>query len=309
MKLQVAEARNVTADVLHVTFVHPLKPELPPWTPGAHVDLRLPDGRVRQYSLCGDPADRTRYEVAIKREAEGRGASLWAHANLTPGAIAHVSAPRNNFVMAEAARRHVLVAGGIGITPLIAMARALAREKADFGLHLCAASADAVPLLADLRMLCGERLQTWFSSEGRRFNPAMIGPPEDGHHLYVCGPPRLVEPVLAHAASAGWSPAQVHTEVFKATVDENFKPEPFDALIASTGDVLHVPADRSLLDVMREHGFLIASSCEIGVCGSCVCSYRDGAVIHRDSVLPLADRQDHMTPCVSRARVHVTLDL
>jgi hypothetical protein len=102
---------------------------------GAHVDLRLPDGRVRQYSLCGNPADRTRYDIAIKREATGRGGSLWAHANLGVGAIAHVSAPRNNFPLAEAARRHVLVAGGIGVTPFVAMVRTLAREGAEFDLN------------------------------------------------------------------------------------------------------------------------------------------------------------------------------
>src|ERR1700688_1414839 len=108
MKLQVAQARYTTPDVLHLTFVHPRKPELPAWAPGAHVDLRMPDGRVRQYSLCGDPVDRTRYDVAIKREAAGRGGSMWAHANLTLGAIAHVSAPRNNFPLADDARRHVM---------------------------------------------------------------------------------------------------------------------------------------------------------------------------------------------------------
>lgn len=309
MKLRVADARNVTPDVLHVTFVHPSKPELPAWAPGAHVDLRLPDGRVRQYSLCGDPADRSRYEIAIKREDKGRGASIWAHANLKAGAIVHVSAPRNNFPLAENGQKHVLVAGGIGLTPFIAMARKLARDSASFELHICAASAQSVPLLDDLRALCGENLRTYFSSEGQRFSPAAIGPPEDSRHLYACGPQRLVEPLLAHATSTGWAQTHVHTEVFQATLDENFKPEPFDALIASTGEVLHVPADRSLLDIMREHGFTVPSSCEIGICGSCVCSYRGGTVIHRDAVLSLAERQDHMTPCVSRARVSVTLDL
>jgi ferredoxin-NADP reductase len=293
MKLRVAQSRDVTPDVLHLTLVHPRKPELPSWEPGAHVDLRLPDGRVRQYSLCGDPTDRIRYEIAIKREQAGRGASIWAHANLVPGAIAHVSAPRNNFPLAAGARRHVLVAGGIGITPLVSMAHKLARE----------------PLLPELRVLCGNRLSMWFSSEGRRFSPPAIGTPGDGHHLYICGPPRLVEPVLAHASAIGWPQALVHTEVFKPLSDESFRPEPFDAFIASTGAVLHVPADRSLLEVLRAHGLATVSSCELGVCGSCVCGYRSGRVIHRDVVLPLASRQDRMMPCVSRAHVSVTLDL
>jgi ferredoxin-NADP reductase len=309
MKLEVIGARHVTPDVLHLTFVHPRKPELPAWEPGAHVDLRLPDGRVRQYSLCGDPIDRTRYDIAIKREAAGRGGSLWAHANLGAGAIAHVSAPRNNFSLAEGARCHVLVAGGIGVTPFVAMVRALARERAAFELNLCASSASAAPLLGELHDLCGARLRTWFSGEGRRFDAAAIGAPHAGRHLYVCGPPRLLDAVLAQATTAGWPDAQVHTEVFKPRTDENYKPEPFDAFIASTGQVLHVPADRSLLDVLRAHGLATVSSCELGVCGSCACGYRNGTVIHRDVVLPLASRQDRMLPCVSRAHVSVTLDL
>jgi ferredoxin-NADP reductase len=309
MKLMVQSARHTTPVVLHVTFVHPRRPELPAWTPGAHVDLRLPDGGVRQYSLCGDPGDRSRYEIAIKREPSGRGASLWAHANLAAGAIAHVSAPRNHFPLAADARRHVLIAGGIGVTPIVAMVRQLAGDKADFDLHVCAHSAEDAPLLAELRALGGERLHTWFSSEGRRFDFGAPGAPADGAHLYVCGPPRLTDPVIAAAAATGWPQGNVHTEVFKPIVDANFKPEPFDALIPSQGLVLHVPAGKSLLEVLREHGLATVSSCELGVCGSCVCGYRAGRVIHRDAILPLASRQDRMTPCVSRAHVSVTLDL
>jgi ferredoxin-NADP reductase len=307
MKLRVERTRFTTPDVLHLTLAHTRKPELPPWTPGAHVDLRLPSGSVRQYSLCGDPWDRAHYEIAIKREAAGRGASLWAHDNLVPGAIAHVSAPRNNFPLATGARRYVFVAGGIGVTPLVAMARELARTGAAFEFHFCARSAAAAPLLAELRDICGERLRTWFSDAGRRFHPAIIGAGEPDCHLYACGPPRLLDAVLA--ATAGWPGERIHTEVFQPIRDENYKPEPFDAFIASTGGVLHVPADRSLLDVLRANGLATASSCELGVCGSCVCGYRNGTVIHRDAVLPLASRQDRMTPCVSRAHVSVTLDL
>jgi ferredoxin-NADP reductase len=310
MKLRVERARHTTPDVLHLTLVHSRKPELPPWTPGAHVDLRLPDGGARQYSLCGDPADRTRYEIAIKREDAGRGGSLWAHRNLSPGAIAHVSAPRNNFPLAADARRHILVAGGIGVTPFASMVRQLTRDRADFELHLCARSREAAPLFAELRALCGpDRLHTWFSQQGRRFDPMVIGAPQDGAHLYVCGPARLLDAVAAAAAAAGWPDTRVHTEVFQPIRDENHKPEPFDAMIASTGAVLHVPADRSLLEVLRAHGLATASSCELGVCGSCICRYRAGTVIHRDGFLSPASRQDRMTPCVSRAHVSVTLDL
>jgi ferredoxin-NADP reductase len=309
MKLRVTSVRFTTPDVLHVSFTHPLRPELPPWTPGAHVDVRTADGRVRQYSLCGDTNDRTRYEIAIKREDEGRGGSIVLHESLRAGVIAHVSAPRNNVPLVDGADRHILVAGGIGVTPLIAMARFLAFSGQDFLLHFCARAADAAPLLAEARAICGRTLNPWFSAGGRRFDPAELGPPVEGAHIYVCGPGGLVGVVRDGAAALGWPASQIHAEVFQAALDETFKPEPFDAKIASTGEILHVPADQSLLAVLRDHGIELPSSCELGVCGSCVCGYRDGTVIHRDVVIPLNARQDRIAPCVSRARVSVTLDL
>jgi ferredoxin-NADP reductase len=309
MKLRVASARFTTPDVLHLSFVHPSRPVLPAWTPGAHVDLRTADGKIRQYSLCGDPADRTHYEIAIKREDAGRGGSAWAHANLVVGAEAHISAPRNNFPLMENARAHILIGGGIGITPMLAMAHGLATTDQDFQLHFCARSEAEAPMLAEAEAICGDRLQPWFSASGRRFDPSQLGPVRDGVHIYACGPQRLLDAVRAAANDLGWPEDQVHAEVFQATFDENFKAEPFDVTLASTGAILHVPADRSLLAVLRDHGVNMPSSCELGVCGSCVCGYRDGVVIHRDAAIPLSARQDRMAPCVSRARVSLTLDL
>jgi ferredoxin-NADP reductase len=307
MKLRVVKARLTTPDVLHLHLVHPSRPELPEWTAGAHVDLRLLDARVRQYSLCGDPNDRSKYEIAIQREASGRGGSIWAHDNLTEGAIAHVSAPRNNFPLYERAPRHVLVAGGIGITPFASMARALVEQGKDFMLHYCARSPHQAPLLRELNEVCGSRLQCWFSQGGPRFDPNIIGPYDPGTHVYTCGPQRLIDAV--QSTLSDWPEGQVHGEVFQATLDENFKAEPFEVTIASTGQRLRVPADKSLLEVLRAGGFVMPSSCELGVCGSCECGYRNGIVIHRDKVLPISKRQDRLMPCVSRARVAVTLDL
>jgi ferredoxin-NADP reductase len=309
MKLRVAEAEAAAPGVLHLSLVHPARPELPAWTAGAHVDLRLPDGRVRQYSLCGDPADRSRYEIAIKREEAGRGGSAWAYDTLKPGAFAHISAPRNNFPLDPDARRHLLVAGGIGVTPLLAMARTLSASGADFAVHLCARSAAEAPLLATVRAVCGPRLSCWFGAEGRRFEPASLGAAEDGTRVYACGPQRLMDAVQTALTEQGWPAEAIHFEHFEPLRDDSFRPEPFAARIASTGQVLHVPADRSLLDVLRNEGFDLPSSCELGVCGSCECGYSDGMVIHRDAVLPLTKRQSRMMPCVSRARAAVTLEL
>jgi ferredoxin-NADP reductase len=309
MRMRVEATALATPEVMVGTFVHPKRAVLPPWTPGAHVDLRLPDGRVRQYSLCGDPADRSRYRIAVKREEVGRGGSRWCHDSLTPGAEALLSAPRNNFPLAEGATRHVMVAGGIGITPFVAGARQLAAAGAEVTLHFAARSAALAPLLPELRAALGPRLVTWFADEGRRLDPAVLGSPAAGTHLYACGPERLLDAVRAQAATIGWPDSQLHVEVFQPMLDENFKPEPFDLHLALSGGTLRVPADRSALEVLREHGLPMPSSCEIGVCGTCACGYRDGVVIHRDVVLPVGARQDRMTPCVSRARVAVTLDL
>ena len=309
MKLRVEDAVHTTPEVLHVTFRHPLRPDLPAWTAGAHVDLRLPDGRIRQYSLCGDPADTTRYEIAIKREDAGRGGSQWVHGALTPGYIAHVSAPRNNFALMPDARHHVFIAGGIGVTPFLAMVHTVKAKGWTFELHLCARGPDQAPMLRELREIAGDRLHCWFSSESRRFDPAILHHHADGVHFYTCGPQRLTDAVQAALEAHGCPSDAIHAEHFGATLDENFKPEPFDAVIASTGKKIHVPADQSLLDLLRQNGFSLSSSCEIGVCGSCECGYVAGTAIHRDVVLPLSKRQDRIMPCVSRARVSVTLAL
>lgn len=307
MKLRVVALNLTTPDVLHIRLVHPLRPLLPEWSAGAHVDLRMPDGRVRQYSLCGDPEDRSVYELAIKREAMGRGGSIWAHESIREGSELHISAPRNNLPLDATGDRYILIAGGIGITPLMSMARTLKRWNKDFTLHYCVRSESEAPLLNELRELCGSKLRCWFSRAGSRFDPTMIGPYTENQHVYICGPQRLLESV--QTALSNWPETQLHSEVFQMTADENFKPEPFEVVIRSTGQRLLVPATRSLLDVLRENEFSLPSSCEMGVCGSCECGYRDGIVLHRDKALPTSKRQDRLTPCVSRARVSVTLDL
>lgn len=309
MKLTVAEQAAVTADVSTFAFAHPRRPLLPAWEPGAHVDVHLPDGAVRQYSLYGDPAERGRYRIAVKREDAGRGGSRWIHDHLKPGDEIFVCAPRNHFALNPDAARHVLIAGGIGVTPLLAMARRLAAQGADFAVHFCARSRQAAPLVDALEAVCGDRLTLWLSGEGRRMDVGAVLDQAAGADLYVCGPQALTQAVEAAAAARGWPESRYHTEHFAARLDADFRPEPFEAVIASTGRRLQVPADRSLLAVLREAGFVRGSSCEIGVCGTCECGYRDGAVIHRDVVLPFEARKSRLMPCVSRAIGTLTLDL
>lgn len=310
MKLRVVDRREAPGDMIQLRFAHPKKPLLPPWTPGAHVDLRLPQGRIRQYSLLGDPEDRETYRIAVKREDQGRGGSRWIHDMLRAGDEAHVSMPRNNFPLDPTAERSILVAGGVGVTPMLSMALALRREGRPFTMHYCFRRRATAPLLTELRAICGEALVEHASEDGAaaRFRPEeMLRERPEGAHVYCCGPDRLVEAVTG--ATAHWPEEAAHFEVFQATLDENFNPEPFDLTVASTGRTYRIPADRSALAVLREAGFALPSSCELGVCGTCECGYRDGVVIHRDKVLRPSARQHRMMLCVSRARVGVTVDL
>lgn len=307
MKLVVDQRDRLAPDVAQFWFRHPSRPLLPPWTPGAHVDLRLPDGKIRQYSLTSDPADLSRYAITVKREDDGRGGSQWLHQNATTGHIAHVSAPRNNFPLSDG--RAVLIAGGIGVTPMHSMARQLAADGRLVEAHICERARPST-FETKLRAICGDALQMHISSDGAnsRLNVAQLVSrlPRDVH-IYCCGPDRLISAV--QEAAADWPEPQVHFERFGAVVDENFEPEPFDITIASTGKTYRVPEDRSALEILREAGHVLPSSCELGVCGSCECAYVDGTVIHRDSVLSQTARESKMMLCVSRARVAVTVDL
>ncbi|MES1926500.1 PDR/VanB family oxidoreductase [Salinisphaera sp. T31B1] len=311
MKLVVDDRVDDRDGVVVLTLRHPRKPRLPAWRGGAHVDMHLPDGKIRQYSLCGDPGDRTVYRIAVQKESAGRGGSCWIHDHVCRGDIVHLSAPRTNFALHDGARRHVFVAGGIGVTPLLAMARQARHRGDDFIFHYCAARRERAALLTEVDSVAGDRLRTYFSDEQRLDVKTLFeGRTTDDHtHLYGCGPARLTDAIRDAAHDAGWPEERVHFEVFQPPLDDDFKPEPFEVVVASSGERVPVPADRTALSVLRDHGYSMPSSCELGVCGACICEYRDGQVIHRDSVLSLADRQHRMTPCISRARCRVTLDI
>lgn len=308
MKLRVVGAVLTTPDVLMLDLRHPRRPVLPAWTAGAHVDVMV-SGGVRQYSLWGDPEDRGRYRIAVKREVAGRGGSKWIHDHVREGAELHVSAPRNHFGLEGEGRRHVLVAGGIGVTPILAMSRVLAAGGRDFAVHYCVRNVRDAPLLDELRAVCGDRLTTWFSQEGRRLDVNTLLAQAAGAELYACGPSGLTAALEAAIDAQGFLIERYHREHFAARSDADFIPDSFEVVIASSGRKLHVPADRTLLEVLRDNHFVRGSSCEIGVCGSCECGYVSGDVIHRDAVLGLKARAGRLMPCVSRARGTVTLDL
>jgi vanillate O-demethylase ferredoxin subunit len=311
MKMRVAEIRDVASDVRVFTLRHATRTTLPPPEPGAHVDVRLPDGKVRQYSLCGDPDDASQYMIAVKREPEGRGGSVWIHDTIKQDDTLLVSAPRNHFQLVDGAARYVLIAGGIGITPMLPMVRRLQKIGADYVLHYC--SSEATPPFSDLlREICGPRAQIYSTALSacapRRFDAAgALADVGTATHIYCCGPARLMDAV--RDASAHWPEEQVHFEAFKPLVDENFVPQAFDLVLNSSGQRLHVPAEKSALDVLREAGVSTSSSCETGVCGSCACGYLSGEVIHRDAFLSPSARKSRLALCISRGTGTIVLDL
>jgi ferredoxin-NADP reductase len=310
MKLDIVEAKPDAGDVLLVTLKHPRRPLLPAATAGSHVDLHLPDGRVRHYSLFSDPADRSVYRIAVKRETAGRGGSAWLHGNLKPGGTIMVSSPRNHFDLSGDADEYLLLAGGIGITPLLAMGQALAATGKRFHLHVFARSRAAAPLLEEAAEAVGpDRLSYHFDDEPdtRVTLDSLLSRPAPGMLAYCCGPAGFMDAV--RQASLGWDDEAVRYEAFQPLIDESFIPEPFEIVLASTGATISVPAERTALDLLRETGIELPSSCEIGVCGSCECRILDGEPIHRDVVLSPLARRDRFIPCVSRAKGVIRLDL
>lgn len=288
---------------------------LPGFSAGAHIDVHVREGVIRQYSLCGDPADPSLYQIAVLRDAASRGGSIAMHDELREGDCVTISAPRNHFPLVPATRT-LLLAGGIGVTPMLCMAEELAANGADFALHYCARS----PQRAAFReRLAGQRFagRAHFhydeEAAGRRLDmAALLANPGAGQHLYVCGPAGFIDHVLATARDCGWPDAQLHREYFAAQAIDTSHDGGFEVRIASSGVVLEVPADVSVASVLARHGISIAMSCEQGVCGTCVTGILDGVPEHRDLCLSDEERarNDQFTPCCSRSKSRLlVLDL
>jgi vanillate O-demethylase ferredoxin subunit len=273
---------------------------LPEFIPGAHIDVFLPGGLVRQYSLCGDPSDRYRYRIAVLRCADSLGGSLAMHA-LDQGDMLTVGPPRNHFPLAADAAHSILIAGGIGITPILCMARHLAAQGASFELHYCCRAEDHAAFRTELRGSGFRQRVHWHFPPGRLDLDALLASSTPGSHVYVCGPERLMDAVCATAVVHGWPAAQVHREYFKTGAADTSADRPFDLKIASSGRVVRVDAGVTALAALADAGIVIPSSCGQGVCGTCVTGVLEGEPEQRDRCLP-PFCIDRFTPCCSRAR-------
>ncbi|RAH98994.1 oxidoreductase [Acuticoccus sediminis] len=285
---------------------------LPPFRAGAHVDLHLPNGLTRSYSLCGDPQAATRWRLAVLREVESRGGSAHLHDALAVGDTVACSLPRNNFPLAADGRRHVFLAAGIGVTPFLAMVADLERSGAHFHLHLWARAADMAPFAADVARLAGEGRASLHLPGPERLSIAAAVAAEaadEGAHLYACGPARFLDDY--DAATAALDPARVHREYFVPPPVE-IEPDagPFEVELARSGMVLTVEPGQTVLAAVRAAGVAVDASCEGGICGACRTRVLSGEPRHADRVLKPSERAEAMMICVGGSRSpRLTLDL
>ncbi len=288
--------------------------ELPTYSAGAHIDVQLEPGLIRQYSLCGDPDNSRRWRIGVLRDPNSRGGSAGIHEKAQLGAILSVGRPRNLFQLADAPHS-VLVAGGIGITPILSMARELQRQGRSFELHYAARSPARMAFREEILTSSWSGRSHFYFNEGPDRQtldmPVVLDLVPPGAHMYVCGPNGFMDYVLASAREHGWAEERLHREHFSAAPPATGD-HAFEIRLERTGQTLVVPADRSVLQVLLDHGVDVPFSCEAGVCGSCATRVLQGVPDHRDSYLTAAERaaNDQFTPCCSRAKTsELVLDL
>jgi vanillate O-demethylase ferredoxin subunit len=316
LSLLVRQIRFEANGIHSYELVDPQGGELPPFSAGAHIDIHLPNGMTRQYSLCNSPAERHRYVIAVLRDDKGRGGSRALHDALRVQDLATVSQPRNNFALVPEARRVILLAGGIGVTPLKSMAHALDVAGIPFELHYCARNPGCAAFRDELGIAWEHGKLVHHFDHGKPEEgldiAGLLREPEEGTHLFYCGPAGFMK-ACADAASH-WPAGTVHFEHFKAPEPDKgaaaLAPGAFMVKIASSGATFEVPADRSIADVLEQNGMRIETSCQAGLCATCKIRYLEGEVDHRDYILGDDEHGQFLTACVSRATSPVlVLDL
>ena len=284
---------------------------LPEFSAGAHIAIRVPNGLLRKYSLCNDPAERDRYLVAVKREANGRGGSSNLIDSVKAGDELMVSAPVNDFGLPPRAQDFLFIAGGIGITPIMAMIRQVQAEGKRFRLFYCTRSAETTAFRDELSAPEFKDKVTIHYDQG---DPScsfdlrpILAERKNREHLYCCGPRPLMEAV--RAMTDHWSQASVHFEAFSDAETHKPSDKAFKVRLACSGAVIEVPTTMTILEALRAHGLDVPSSCETGTCGTCRTKLLAGEADHRDLVLAEHDRADNIMICVSRARSdEITID-
>ena len=316
--LQVRVARKATEalDIVTLELVATDGSALPAFGAGAHIDVQLPGGITRQYSLCNDPKETHRYLVGVLRDPASRGGSQAVHDLVKEGDVLQISTPKNHFPLVHDAKKSLLLGGGIGITPILCMAERLANTGAAFEMHYATRSPE--------RTAFRERIATSSFADKVAFHfddgapeqkldlAKLLVKPEAGTHLYVCGPKGFMDAVLNTARAQGWPEDQLHYEFFGATVEKSDSDASFEVKLASSGRIVMVPKDKTVTQALAEAGVEIMMSCEQGVCGTCLTRVLEGVPDHKDSYLTPEEQaaNDQFLPCCSRSKTpQLVLDL
>ena len=313
LTLKVADVSLTAPAVKRFVLRSPDGSDLPAYLAGAHIDLFTESGLRRSYSLVGDSADRGQYVLGVRREEDSRGGSSWVFDQLSTNSEVTASIPRNSFALAADATMHTLIAGGIGITPILAMGHELKARPEDYHLHYCTPSEVETPFLEEVRSVFGPRV-TFHHDGGDPAKgldvQALLAESVPGQHIYVCGPASLVESTRLH--SSHWPEAAFHSELFavEPVIDEPPN-EAFDVFLSRQKITLSVPTEQSILEVVRDAGVVVETSCEDGLCSCCRTRLLGGEADHRDHVLSSAEKlaNESIMICVSRATNGETLIL
>jgi vanillate O-demethylase ferredoxin subunit len=314
IKVRVVALRHEAEGILGIELRAHDGAQLPPFEPGAHIDVHLPGDVTRQYSLCNDAMDTGRYRLGVGQSSTSRGGSTFIHDKLRVGDLLTISEPRAQFRLSSEARRHRFIAGGIGITPVLSMIQWCARHELPWELHYCVRTRAHAAYLDELNSL-GGRVHVHADNEATApLPPGVAGMMSDldaREHIYCCGPAGLVDAVVAHGKLGTISPQRIHFERFAAPASEAQERETpananksFAVVLAKRGLRCVVEPDESILESLERHGVRATFSCREGLCRSCEVALLSGEVDHRDYVLTDDEQMNNasLMICVSRAR-------
>lgn len=307
LRVRVAAKTQEAQDICTFDLVAVDGVALPAFTAGSHIDVHVPGGILRQYSLCNAQSETHRYQIGVLRDAASRGGSQAMHEAVLVGTELTISAPKNHFALAPGARHSLLLAGGIGVTPLLSMAQTLAAQNASFELHYCSRSSARTAFMPRITSSTfAEQVQFHFDdgdAAQKLDMAAVLGAPKADQHVYVCGPKGFMDAVLNTARAAGWPQDQLHYEFFGSEVKSLETDGSFEVEVEGSGQVVIVPKDQSVVQALLAAGIEVQTACEQGVCGTCLTRVVAGKPEHRDQYLTAAEQaaNDQFLPCCSRA--------
>lgn len=316
MLVIVSRKSKETEDIVRFELVNAEGGSLPSFTAGAHIDVELPGGMTRQYSLCNPPDENHRYVLGVLKDPESRGGSKALHETVSEGDRLMISTPKNHFPLVESAPSSLLLAGGIGVTPIICMAERLFALGRDFEMHYFTRAPERTAFWTQLRKApFANKVKHYFDDgmpEHHIDLKALLCGSNSEANLYVCGPKGFIDAVLSTARDIGWSEDRLNYEFFAAEVTQQDGDEAFEVELAQTGRVVKVDKGQTVIGALEAEGIEVLVSCEQGVCGTCLTKVLDGIPDHRDVYLTPTEQaaNDQFLPCCSRSKTsRLVLDL